>query len=73
MADRPDILTARTVRLAEAIADADDLKQMAQTDRPNDASLDAVRVAYRDTVGDLAGDFGSVAGVETIPLPSERL
>jgi hypothetical protein len=71
--DRPAILSARQRRHARIVADADRLKAMQQSERPGEASLDAVREAYADAMDALAGDYTSVAGVEAIDLPSDRL
>jgi hypothetical protein len=46
---------------------------MAKSDRPGDAPLDAVREAYATSMDALAEHHTSVAGVEAIDLPSERL
>lgn len=81
--DRPAIIAAKQRRHARVVADADRLKAMEQTDRPvvrteDDgtevhASVDDVRTAYADAMDALAEDYTSVAGVEGIDLPSDRL
>jgi len=53
--------------------DADRLKAAAKADRPGDATLDAVRDAYADSMEELADAGGSVAAVESVELPSNRL
>lgn len=73
MTDRPAVLSAKVDRQAAIIADADDLKQMPKSDRPNSATVDEVRVAYRDAMQELQGGKGSVAAVEGITLPQGRL
>ncbi|RYJ12746.1 hypothetical protein ELS19_01350 [Halogeometricum borinquense] len=59
--------------MAEVIADADDLKQMSKSERPGQAALDEVRVAYRDAMADLSERAASVGDVVNVKLPSERL
>jgi len=71
--DRTGIISARQQRHAKIVADADRLKATAKDDRPGDASLNDVREAYADAMDDLAGEFSSVAGVEAVALPSDRL
>lgn len=73
MADRPAILSAKVDLIADITADADDLKATDKANRPNQAPLDDVRVAYRDAMRDAKGGFGSVAAVEQTDLPSDRL
>lgn len=73
MAHRPDILSAKIDRQQEIISDADRLKAAAKADRPGEAPLDDVRGAYADAMDALADTAGSVAEVESVELPSERL
>lgn len=73
MTDRPAILSAKVDKLTKITANADDLKAMPKSDRPNEAPIDDVRTAYRDASNDLTEAFGSVAAVEEIDLPSDRL
>jgi hypothetical protein len=60
-------------RKSRIVADADRLKAMQASDRPNGASINAVRRAYADAMDDLADAGGSVAAVEQVELPTVRL
>jgi len=71
--DRPTIISAKQRRHARIVADADRLKAMDASERPGDASINEVREAYADAMDAIAGDFSSVAAVESIGLPSDRL
>lgn len=73
MTDRPAVLSAKLEKVAQFVADGNDLKGMAKSNRPNEASLDAVRDAHRDAMTDLLGPAGSVAEVEQVETPTERL
>ena len=73
MHHRPAILSAKTDRQMRIVCDADRLKSAPKSDRPGDASLNAVRDAYADAMEELADAGGSVAAVESVALPSERL
>jgi len=70
---RPAILSAKQDRHARIVADADRLKAMSKSERPGEATLDDVREAYADAMDALAEGYASVAGVESIHLPSDRL
>jgi len=70
---RPEILSAKIERHSLIVADADRLKAMAKSDRPDQAPLDDVRREYCHAMEDLADVGGSVAAVESVPLPSDRL
>jgi len=70
---RPAVLSAKIDRKARIVADADRLKAKSKSDRPAEASLDKVRSAYADAMQELANAGGSVAAVESVALPSERL
>jgi len=70
---RPAILSAKTDMQMRIISDADRLKAKSKSDRPGQASLDKVRTAYADAMQELANAGGSVAAVESVELPSERL
>jgi hypothetical protein len=71
--DRPSVVAAKFDKLAEIVAEADDLKQMDAADRPGGATLNEVRAAYRDAVREIRGPKGSVAEVEAIKCPCDRL
>jgi len=73
MAHRPSILSAKVDRKARIVCDADRLKSSPKADRPGEATLDAVRDAYADAMEELADAGGSVASVQSVELPSERL
>lgn len=73
MTDRPAILSAKVDKQSVVIADADELKQMPKSERPNSASLDAVRGAYSEAMREIEGSKTSVAAVEQIAEPTERL
>jgi hypothetical protein len=70
---RPAILSAKMERQQRITCDADRLKAAAKSDRPGEATLDAVRGAYADAMEELADAGGSVAAVESVALPSDRL
>lgn len=70
---RPAILSAKQTRQSKIISDADRLKAMDKANRPGEASLDAVRDAYADAMDELCDCSGSVAAVEAVALPSDRL
>lgn len=70
---RSEILSAKTDMQMRIVCDADRLKAMPKADRPKSASLDSVRGAYADAMEELANAGGTVASVETVQLPSERL
>jgi hypothetical protein len=71
--DRLAILSAKTDMQIKITCDADRLKAMPKADRPAEASIDSVRGAYADAMEELANAGGTVASVETVQLPSERL
>lgn len=73
MTQRPGIISAKTDKQLQIVSDADRLKSAAKADRPADASLNEVRDAYADAMEQLANVGGSVAAVESVELPSERL
>lgn len=73
MTDRSAILSAKLDKLTKITADADDLKSMDKANRPNEASLDSVRGAYRDASNELTDGHGSVSSVNSVELPSDRL
>lgn len=68
MSDRQAILEAKVRRLAEAISDGNGVK------RDGGVTVDDARRAQRDAVAEIALEsHGSVAEVESVPLPSERV
>ncbi len=73
MTHRPAILSEKIDRQQRVTCDADRLKAMPKSDRPNGASLNDVRNAYADAMEELADAGGSVAAVESVELPSDRL
>lgn len=73
MSDRPAIVSAKLDKLTEITADADDLKAMPKSDRPNSAPIDDVRAVYRDASSELTEGHSSVASIEAIDLPRDRL
>lgn len=73
MPERPAITAAKLSRKCAVTADADRLKAMPKSERPGEATLNAVRTAYADAMDDVADDYASVAAVDAIDLPSDRL
>jgi hypothetical protein len=73
MTHRPTILSAKTDKQMRIVCDADRLKAMRKADRPANASMNEIRDAYADAMEQLADSGGSVAAVESVELPSERL
>lgn len=73
MTDRPSVLSAKVDKQAEIIADADGLKATDKANRPNSATMNDVRNAYRNAMNELSGPKGSVAEVEQTETPTERL
>jgi len=70
---RPAIFDAKTEMQMRITSDADRLKAMSKADRPADSTLNEVREAYADSMESLINAGGSVAAVESVELPSERL
>lgn len=73
MTDRPSILSARTHRLAHVSVCREDLAEMDQLNRPNEASLDEVRAAASGAFDDVDDVGGSVAAVQDVDCPCVRL
>lgn len=73
MTDRPAIVSAKLDKLTAITADADDLKAMPKSNRPNEATLDDVRAVYRDASNELTDGHGSVSSINSVELPSDRL
>lgn len=69
MTERPAILSAKVAKLAAIIEDGNTGKKSP----PGQATADDVRAAQADAVQEVQTTGGSVAAVESIPLPSERL
>jgi len=59
--------------MSKTIADADRLKAMDAADRPAGASINDVRNAYADAMGDLSKKYTSISQLANFQLPSERL
>jgi hypothetical protein len=59
--------------MSKTIADADRLKAMDAADRPAGASINDVRNAYADAMGDLSKTYTSISQLANFQLPSERL
>jgi hypothetical protein len=60
---------AKLVMLAEAVADAQAMKAEVGVD----VSVDDIRRMESDTIREILEAGGSVAAVEAVPLPSERV
>lgn len=67
MADRPAILSAKVEKLAEIIMDGNSMKDSSVTvSEARKAQKNAAREVFQ-------GNFGSVASVHNVELPSDRL
>lgn len=73
MPERPQITTAKVQRRAYIAACRDFLLTAAQSDRPNEASREDVTAAASTAAADLQQGFASVADVDAVPCPCERL
>ncbi|WP_435358440.1 hypothetical protein [Haloarchaeobius sp. DFWS5] len=73
MKERPAVLAAKMDKQAAIISDADRLKSQSTSDRPGDATVNEVRTAYADAMDALRAAGGSVAAVEDVELPTDRL
>jgi hypothetical protein len=59
--------------MAQTVADADRLKALPKKDRPGEANMNQVRIAYADCMDELSGTFTSRSQLTDFELPSERL
>ena len=59
--------------MAETIADADRLKAMPKEDRPAEAPINDVRLAYADAMEELTETYTSRSQLTDFELPSDRL
>jgi hypothetical protein len=71
--DRPSITSARIAQSIAFDACRQRLKAMPQSDRPESASIDDVRTAAADAAEALTAAGGSVAAVDSVACPCERL
>lgn len=69
MTERYDLLEAKVRRLAEATADA---QAMRVESGLLDVSVDDIRRMQSESIREIMDADGSVAAVESVPLPSER-
>jgi hypothetical protein len=59
--------------MAETIADADRLKAMSREERPGEANVNQVRLAYADAMEELTKKYSSISQLSNFELPSDRL
>jgi len=59
--------------MAQTVADADRLKALPKADRPGEANMNQVRLAYADCMDELSQTYTSRSQLTDFELPSERL